>query len=155
MVTIEVAPPPREASVIDVAVLLLAAIGVVRAFGSALGAVDVEVALGPVDDTDGPPVHTLAGCPVDGTGTVQGSNVRGIAGVGCVLHVKNVCRPGVRGGVADVPIQPPIFRALPIVRACSRGHTHQPHNGQRSNLYCPWKHPSLAASLGNVERFPR
>jgi hypothetical protein len=75
MVTLIIALAPREASVVDVAVLLFTAINVVGAFRPALGAVDVEVALVPVNHTDSPPVDTLAGCPVDGTGTVKRSHI--------------------------------------------------------------------------------
>ena len=146
MVTIEVAPPPREASVIDVAVLLLAAIVVIGTLRSALGPVDVEVAVVSVDHTHGSLVHSLAGCPFHGTGAIERSDISRVAGIDGILHVacvsdvphvKNVGRLGVRGGVADISIERPICRALPIVRAGSRSHTHQPHKGQRSNLYCP------------------
>jgi len=57
-----------ETSTVDIAVLLLAAIGVFGAFRSALGAVDVKVALGTVDHTYGPLVDPFAGRPLDGTG---------------------------------------------------------------------------------------
>jgi hypothetical protein len=70
-----VALPARVAPVVDIAVLLLAAIGVVGTSRPALGTVDVKVALVPVNHTDSPSVDTLAGCPVDGTGTVKRSHI--------------------------------------------------------------------------------
>jgi hypothetical protein len=100
-----------EASVVDVAVLLLTAIGVFGAFRSALCAVDVEVAFVSIDHTYGPLVDPFAGRPFDGTGATGWARVNRIQHVGRVsnvLHVKNVPGLGVRGGIADISIQRPV-----------------------------------------------
>jgi hypothetical protein len=95
-----VALSPREASVVKVTVLLLAAIAMVGAFRSALGAVHVKVAAAtpvPADEslgagpvgavgivvyTHSPAVDSLAGRPFDGTGAIERCDVRRVAGAG-------------------------------------------------------------------------
>lgn len=98
-----------EAPTVDIAVLLLAAIGVFGAFRSALGAVDVNVAFGCISSAVG---------------------------------IENVAHLGVRRAVADIPMQCPIPRAIPIVHAPGDDHK-EAAEGQRSNTEELCRHISL------------
>jgi hypothetical protein len=75
MVTIIIALAPRVAAVVDIAVLLLTAIGMFDAFRPALCAVNVEVTFVPVDKTNRPSIDPLARRPFDGAGTVKRSHI--------------------------------------------------------------------------------
>jgi hypothetical protein len=131
-----------EASTVDIAVLLLTAIGVVGAFRSALCTVDVKVAFGSIDHTYGSLVDPFAGRLLDGTGATGWARVNRIPHVGRVsnvLHVKNVPGLGVRSGIADISIQRPVLGALPIVDAPRGGHAQADHD-HRSDTHRPRMH---------------
>ncbi len=111
-----VAFPPCETTIVDIAVLLFAAIGVVGAFGSAFGTVNVIVAVatpstadeshgagalgavGLLVHTQGPPLNPppcflldqLAVRPFDRTGAVQRIEVSCVMGVERILSVAHV-----------------------------------------------------------------